>query len=79
MGKSMLIKDILKRLKEENPEALADNKPHSLIFGSVEMKEDMSPSEIKRMSDIITKRRLLGEGLSDEQLKGVMRRIGHGR
>ncbi len=69
--------DILKQLKEDNPEALADKETVRLPEADLSKINPMSaPSELKRMGDAIKRKRLTAPGLADEELKNLMRRIG---
>ena len=73
----MSVRDSLRRLRENDPIALADNKPHARQLDGI--PEDLSPSEMKQLTEQIKRRRLTGDGLSRDEVKGVMQRIGYGR
>jgi hypothetical protein len=70
-----LARDVIARLQKENPAVLADQTALPVI--DLSKVDDMTPpSEMKRLSDALRKKRLTAPGLSDEELGSLMRRIG---
>lgn len=73
----MNVSETLKRLKEENPEALADSVDKKFLeVDLIKINGTTTPSEIKKMADAIKTKRLTAPGLSDAELRDLMRRIG---
>jgi len=74
---SRSVSEILKQLKEDNPGALIDSvnkEPPKVDLSKVNSMS--APSEIKKMAEAIKRKRLTASGLSDLELKNLMRRIG---
>jgi len=74
------VSEILKQLKEDNPEVLADSTDKELPKVDMSKINSMTaPSELKKMAEAVKKKRLTSPGLSDLELKNLMRRVGHGK
>ena len=75
---SRSVSEILKQLKEDSPEVLADSIDKKLLEADLSKINSTSvPSELKKMGEAVKRKRLTAPGLSDVELKNLMRRIGH--
>lgn len=75
---SIVAKKVLKRLREESPEVLKDSEPAQLSEIDID-KIDVNtalPSEIKKLSEQIARRRLTAPGLTETEAKALLRRHG---
>lgn len=72
------INEIIKGLKETDPEALADIVPVNVDIDIDKVDGNTAPSEIKRLTEAIKKKRLTGEGPTEAELREVMVQIGQG-
>jgi len=76
----MSVYKVIERLRKENPELLADVKKEDEIVNideAIARVDDMtSPSEFKRLSDAIARRRMTAPGLTKEELVNIMKDIG---
>jgi len=72
--------DVIKRLREEQPELLKDVPEVELKdYDLSNLDPDMAPSEIKKLADAIARKRLSAPGLTEVEAKNLMRRIGHSK
>lgn len=72
-----IITKVLQRLREENPELLKDMPDNQLKeFKLDQLDPDMAPSEMKRLVDAITRKRLSAPGISAEESAALLRRLG---
>ena len=74
----MIARKVIKRLQEESPEVFAEKKAESDVEVDLNKVDAMTPpSELKKMSEAIARKRLAAPGLSEEETSALMRRIGH--
>ena len=76
---SIVAKKVIKRLVDEGSELLKDaprEEPGEYDLSKINT-DDMPPSELKRLTDAIARRRLTAPGLSKEETEALLRRIGH--
>jgi hypothetical protein len=72
--------DVIKRLREEQPELLKDVPEVELKdYDLSNLDPDMAPSEIKKLADAIARKRLSAPSLTEVEAKNLMRRIGHSK
>jgi len=72
--------NVIKRLREEQPELLKDVPEVELKdYDLSNLDPDMAPSEIKKLADAIARKRLSAPGLTEVEAKNLMRRIGHSK
>ena len=70
--------EVLKRLREEQPELLKDVPDVELKeFDLSKLNPDMAPSEIKKLADAIARKRITAPGLSRAEAQALLNRIGH--
>jgi len=77
----ILARRVIKRLREENPEALKDIESIK-IDENVDLSkinEMTSASEIRQLTEKVKKKRLTSSGLKDNELSNLMKRIGYGK
>ena len=76
---SIVAKKVLKRLREENSEALKDASPkENLEYDLSKLNADgMMPSELKELTEVIARKRLTASGLSQIEAQALLKRIGH--
>ena len=76
----MSVYKVIERLRKESPELLADVKREDEIANIDEaiakVNEMTPPSEFKRLSDAIARRRMNAPGLTKEELANLMKGIG---
>ena len=77
----MGVYETLQKVKAENPQWFdkssgAVNKEDAVEITLSSIPEDLPPSEMKQLADIVKRRRLTAEGLPQDELKNLMRRIG---
>ena len=76
----MSTRSVIERLQKENPEVFAEKKPEGTSEVTLsDINELTPPSELKKMGDIIARKRLTAPGISQEETAALLRRIGHGR
>jgi hypothetical protein len=73
------VRHILSELKNNNPEAFADTSSDHKDPDSEKVDDTLPPSEIKRLTEAIKRKRLTAPGLDENELKGLMGRIGYGK
>lgn len=67
---------VIKRLREESPEVLADVKKEEVEVDLSKIDGNTPPSEIRKLTEAITRKRMSAPGLSDTELQALLRRIG---
>jgi deoxyadenosine/deoxycytidine kinase len=73
---SITAQKVIKRLREEHPELLADvKKEEDVVIDLSKVDGNTPPSEIKKLADAIARKRMVAPGLADSELKELMRRI----
>ena len=76
----MSVYKVIERLRKESPELLADVKKDADMVNIDEaianVNEMTPPSEFKRLSDAIARRRMNAPGLTKEELANLMKGIG---
>ena len=76
---SIIAKKVIRKLMAEDSEALKEI-PRD-VLSSYDLTgvdaDNMLPSDIKKLSDAIARNRLVAPGLPQEDIKALLRRIGH--
>ena len=75
---STVARKVLKRLREERSELLNEAPKREVKeYDLGALDPDMPPSEMKKLTDQIKRKRLTASGLSQEEAKALLRRLGH--
>ena len=72
----MIARKVVSRLQAEKSEKLADVKLDPVEFDLSKVTDDTPPSELKRLSDLIARRRAGADPLPKEAIQNLMLRIG---
>ena len=74
----IIAQKVIKRLREEHPELLKDvTREEAKEFNLDNLDPEMLPSEMKKLSDAIARRRVEAPPMPKEEAKALLRRIGH--